>query len=28
MIETYGWEMVDVCGEEPWISLRKMQPLI
>ena len=28
MIETYGWEMVDVSGEEPWISLRKMQPLI
>jgi mannose-6-phosphate isomerase-like protein (cupin superfamily) len=23
MIDSYGWEMVDVSGEEPWISLRR-----
>ena len=23
MIDNYGWEMVDVSSEEPWVSIRK-----
>ena len=22
MVDRYGWEMIDVSGEEPWVSLR------